>query len=123
MDSNQELLALSQIFPSNLFNEFDLISSHILCDLKNKEEYYEFFFDEKNIKPAEYATDQLVSKGFSHPKTIQDFPIRGRAVYLLIRRRRWQIKDTNETCCRDLSFLSKGSKFTFELDAFLKENH
>jgi hypothetical protein len=123
MDSSQELLALEQIFPTNLFNEFDLISSHILCDLKEKEAYYEFFFDEKNIKPEGHAAEHLLSKGFSDSKTIQDFPIRGRAVYLMIRRRRWQIRDTNQSFCRDLSFLTKGSKFTFELDVFLKENH
>jgi len=54
-------------------------------------------------------------------RLIQDFPLRGRAVYLRIRKRRWRHKDTGEIIKRDFSFMADGSKFTQELSDFLKE--
>ena len=51
----------------------------------NKE--YHLFLDEKNHPPhpSEYK-----SKGFTDAKVVQDFPLRGKPVFLHIRRRKWQ---------------------------------
>ena len=38
---------------------------------------------------AEYSDLHLHSKGFLPEIEVQDFPIRGKAVYLRIKRRRW----------------------------------
>jgi transposase len=54
-------------------------------------------------------------------RLIQDFPLRGRAVYLRVKKRRWRHKDTGEIIKRDFSFMADGSKFTQELSDFLKE--
>lgn len=54
-------------------------------------------------------------------KLIQDFPLRGRAVYLRIKKRRWRHKTTEEIIKRNFSFIADGSKFTQELSDFLKE--
>ena len=54
-------------------------------------------------------------------KLIQDFPLRGRAVYLRIKRRRWRQKETGAVIKRDFSFMADGSKFTQELSDFLKD--
>jgi len=54
-------------------------------------------------------------------KLIQDFPLRGRAVYLRIKKRRWRHKATGEIIKRDFSFVADGSKFTQELSDFLKD--
>ncbi len=52
---------------------------------------------------------------------IQDFPLRGKAVYLRIKKRRWRHKVTKEIIKRDFSFVADGSKFTQELSDFLKD--
>ena len=54
-------------------------------------------------------------------KWVQDFPIRGKGVYLRIKKRRWRHKKSGETIQRDFSFIADGSKFTQELWDFLKD--
>ncbi|MBW6484222.1 MAG: hypothetical protein K0B10_14325, partial [Vicingaceae bacterium] len=61
------------------------------------------------------------SKGFMESKLIQDFPLRGKGVYLRIKIRRWRHKQTGAIIKRDFSFLAEGSKFTKELSDFLKD--
>ena len=78
--------------------------------------------DEKNIFPKEYNSSEYESKGFYEQKVVQDFPIRGKAVYLCIRRRRWRCKVNKSKEVRsDYSFIAEGSKLTVELSAFLKD--
>ena len=43
-------------------------------------------------KPTEHIEEQLVSNGFDEPVRIQNFPIRDRAVYLRVKRRKWMIR-------------------------------
>lgn len=77
---------------------------------------------EKNILPGGYDSGQWESKGFTPPKTIQDFPIRGKMVFLVLQCRRWRHKDDpNKIIRRDLSFLADGAKMTADLSAFLKD--
>ena len=53
--------------------------------------------------------------------TIQDFPLRGKYVYLHIKRRRWTNKTTGEIIKRDWQLVAKGTSMTQEFAAFLKE--
>jgi hypothetical protein len=46
----------------------------------------------KTKPPKEFNAVELVSKGFLDEITIQDFPLRGKFVYYIIKRRRGQIK-------------------------------
>ncbi len=78
-------------------------------------------FVEKNILPVGYSLFEYESKGFMESKLIQDFPIRGKAVYLRVKKRRWRHKVTGEVIKRDFSFVAEGSKFTLELSDFLKD--
>ena len=72
--------------------------------------------------PKGYNIDEYESKGFYEPKIIQDFPIRGKAVYLSIKRRRWRHKiNKNEVIHTDYSFIADSSKITLELSDFLKD--
>ncbi|WP_442913434.1 hypothetical protein [Labilibaculum sp. K2S] len=43
---------------------------------------------EKNIIPAEYSDQELLSKGFLPEICIQDFPIRDKGLFLYIKQRR-----------------------------------
>ena len=118
MDIEKE--ALRYIFPLELIEHFDIVSVQELGNVKAKEDYYEIIFEEKPIIPEGVNALEYESKGF-FSKTVQDFPIRGRAVFLEIKRRRWRHKETKAEISKDFSFLAEGSKFTKELADFLKE--
>jgi transposase len=93
-----------------------------LGEVSSKEMFYEIHLEENNTIPAGYDSGQYESKGFYTEVTIQDFPIRGKAVYLVIRRRRWRHKNNPADIIRnDYSFVAVGSKLTQELADFLKE--
>ena len=78
------------------------------------------YIDEQNRLPPNISTVDYESKGFDTSKNIQDFPIRGKAVYLLVRTRLWRHKQTGKIVKNDYSFVAKGSKLTQELSDFLK---
>ena len=44
---------------------------------------------------------KVESKGFYEPVVVQDFPIRGKKLFLHVRRRRWVVKDENRYVSRD----------------------
>ena len=104
-----------------LLEYFDITNIEMLCNVEIKEEYYVIEFTEKNNLPEVYNASAYESKGFMGSRLIQDFPLRGRAVFLRIKRRRWRNKHTGQAVKRDLSFIAAGSKFTQELSDFLKE--
>ena len=93
----------------------------LLCRTENKSEYWIIEFEEKNELPQEYSATEYESKGFMESKLIQDFPLRGKAVFLKIKKRRWRHKETGAIVKRDYSFIAEGSKFTKELSDFLKD--
>ncbi len=100
---------------------FAITDHQQLCSVADKLEYWLIDFDEKNELPNGYSTSEYESKGFTEASIVQDFPIRGKGVYLRIRRRRWRHKQTGATIQRDFSFIADGSKFTSELSDFLKD--
>ena len=92
-----------------------------LCSVADKLEYWLIDFDERNELPNGYPASDYESKGFTAACIVQDFPIRGKGVYLRIRKRRWRHKQTGVVLQRDFSFIADGSKFTNELSDFLKD--
>lgn len=75
---------------------------------------------EKNIVPKEYNNQKALSKGFLPEIKIQDFPLRGKAVFLHIKRRRWQIESTGDIISRDWNLIGSGTRITQEFADFLK---
>lgn len=83
--------------------------------------YMKIHLSQKNVLPAGYSPDEYESKGFTDPKSVSDFPIRGKAVHLIIRKRRWRSKlDKNKVIQTDFSLLADETRMTAELAAFLK---
>jgi hypothetical protein len=113
---------LSSLFlPSDLLTHFSVIKVLELCDINTKEGIIEIHLDENNILPNGYIASDYESKGFYPSKRIQDFPIRGKALYLCMRRRVWREKlNSNITIKSDYSFISEGSKLTKDISDFLK---
>ena len=53
--------------------------------------------------------------------TIQDFPLRGKTVYLHAKRRRWLDKITKKVVQRDWNLVAQGTRMTTEFADFSKE--
>ena len=103
------------MLPDFLVDHFEVVSS------TNTEEIVHLYFEENAKPPQEFDTLEQVSKGFLDAITIQDFPLRGKYVYLHIKRRRWTNKTTGEILKRDWNLVAKGTRMTQEFAAFLKE--
>lgn len=113
---------LSVILPKDLLLYFDIVKFQELGDTLIKKDSLHIYLEEKNILPKDYSSSDYQSKGFSSSKQVQDFPIRGKAVYLHIKTRRWRDKKTKSKQIRnDYSFITEGSKLTVELSDFLKD--
>ena len=112
---------ISSFLPEGLLAHFDLIDFRELGDVETKKDCFYLYLDEKNRIPQTYDSSEYESKGFHKRTMVQDFPIRGKAVYLCIRRRRWRSKiDKTIEIKSDYSFIAEGSKITIEISDFLK---
>jgi hypothetical protein len=80
----------------------------------------DIFLEEMNVIPEEFINNNLLSKGFFDPITLQDFPIRGLQVYLHVKRRRWLNQDTDKVVYRNWELVAKGTRITQDFAAFLK---
>ena len=111
---------ISNFLPEGLLAHFSIIDVLMLGDVASKKMFFEIYLEEDNVILGQYNKVQYESKGFTE-LTIQDFPIRGKAVYLKIKRRRWRHKERpNEIIRNDFSFVAEGAGFTKELSDFLK---
>ncbi len=88
--------------------------------MEEQDKSFSIHLEEKNNLPQGFNGSEYESKGFYEVKKIQDFPIRGKAVYLFIKRRRWRKKDTGEVIHKDFTLIATGTKLTQELADFLK---
>jgi len=112
LDPYIDLLKL--VLPELLVTHFDL-ASH-----STKDKILHLYFEEKKDIPEEFLSEIVISHGFHKEVTIQDFPIRGKKVYLHIKRRRWLNKTSNEVVQRDWDLVAQGTRMTVEFAAFLK---
>lgn len=112
MDSYIDLLKL--VLPELLVTHFDLAEN------TTKDKVLHLYFEEKIDVPKEFSSGIIISHGFHKEITIQDFPLRGKTVYLHIKRRRWLDKNSKEIVQRDWDLVAQGTRMTVEFAAFLK---
>lgn len=98
----------------------EVLDYFTITQIKQNQDELSIYLDEINKIPSEYINDKVITKGFYEEAKIQDFPIRGKAVYLYVRRRRWLNESTGEYVCRDWNLLAKGTRMTQEFASFLK---
>lgn len=100
--------------PGFVLVHFDVV------ELKDESNEIHINLDEKKVIPIGLSNRGVISYGFTAATTIQDFPVRGKRVYLHIRRRKWLDKRDNtiHTTCFDITH--PGTRLTEELVAFLK---
>ena len=111
---------LEEFLPDFLLDYFELTRYKKLGDLSTKQMIFEIHLDEKNTIKDNIKSIEYESKGFLPSSRVQDFPIRGKAVYLVIRKRRWRHKTTRKEITNDYSFVAKGTKLTEDISDFLK---
>jgi len=102
------------LLPSDLLEYFKITS------VKTSNNKLTVHLSEKNIIPDEYSGQELLSKGFLPEISIQDFPIRDKALFLCIKQRRWTVKSSGEIVSRNWTLAAKGTRFTNEFGTFLK---
>ena len=113
---SESLLSIANLLlPEVLVEYFDMTKHEI-----NGEEIH-FYFTEMNTVPEEFKDVNLHSKDFFPEATVQDFPIRGKKVFLHITRRRWLNETTGKVVTRDWQLVAKGTRITSEFASFLKE--
>lgn len=108
---------LELFLPEGMLEYFDV------AFVEKTGEGYTISLEEKNLQPYEFAGEKLISKGYSDPILVKDFPIRGKACFLKVKRRRWQSEDMSKIVSRDWELVAKGTRMTKEFAAFLKELH
>jgi hypothetical protein len=116
-----ETKIIEYFLPTGLLEYFIITSVVEVDEELSNGKILQIELEEINQIPVGYDSSQYESKGFYPVKIIQDFPIRGKAVYLAIKRRRWRHKDNkNEVIHNDYTIFAEGSKLTKELSDFLK---
>ena len=122
-ETTLEIDFLAHIFPKGLLEHFRITAFLELGNIADKTMFYEIQLEENNIILGDFDQHLYESKGFTEV-VLKDFPIRGKAVFLRFKRRRWRLKsDTTKTIRNDFSFVAVGSGFTQELSDFLKDSH
>lgn len=113
-DEEQLMQLAALILPEEIFEFFDIVS------IESNQIQVDIHLDEKPNKPEGYEQVRLTSKGFHAPIIIQDFPLREKALFLHVRRRRWYNESTSKTVERDWESVAKGTRLTKGFASFLK---
>jgi len=103
------------ILPEEIFKYF------ILDRVVDENNQLHFYLDESNVVPDDYLGEEMESKGFHPECVIKDFPLREKALYLHVRRRRWLNKGTGDVVSRDWKVVAEGTHYTQGFASFLKE--
>ena len=114
-----QLSALAQIvLPSALLDYFSITK------VESTPSEVHIHLDE-NVNSELSSDIHFESKGFMEAAQITDFPIRDHKVILFIRRRRWTDVRTGKSFSIpiDLEVTAKGTRYSKEFAAFLKETY
>lgn len=110
----QMLSILELILPREILEYF------IVINLMIQPKEVHLYLDERNEVPDEYKDEKLVSKGFHSEAVIQDFPLRNKALYLHVRRRKWEVQSTKKIVSKTWNLMADGTRYSNEFATFLK---
>jgi hypothetical protein len=106
------------VLPKELLDRFEI--TKVDCNEGLMKMY--IHLDER-MNPYLQKSEEYESNGFMEAVSITDFPIRDHKVILKVRRRRWIAKQTGESFVDKLSITEKGTRYSKEFAAFLKETY
>ena len=109
--------AFWMFLPEGLEELFDLVR------IEKTDKAYDVWLDEKKQKSEEDQDNaNIVARGYTEYTTVQDFPMRGRPLYLHMRKNKWWDKETNEIFSYNLELPTfEGSRLSQEFVDFLKD--
>jgi len=111
----QDTLGLAKyVLPEEIFRYFDIVK------IEQERRELHLYLEELNEIPEGYNRADLESKGFHNETVLKDFPIREKASFLHVRRRRWLEKATGKTVSRDWKLVAEGTHYTQGFASFLK---
>ena len=102
---------LKLLLPGAIYDYFELVDTEV------SEVDVHLFLDEQPLPPKAVGYE---SKGFTEQSILQDFPLRGKPVFLHIRRRKWLEKSTGKVLTNSYDLTRLGTQITAEFAAFLK---
>ena len=103
---------LKLLLPNAIYDYFELVNTEMSGIEIN------LFLDEKHNPPQSTGYE---SKGFTERSVIQDFPLRGKPIFLHIRRRKWLEKSTGKVLSNNYDLTHLGTQITAEFADFLKD--
>lgn len=115
----EHIQMLAQIvLPAQILEYFTIVG------ISQTESEIHISLDEK-MNPKLREDVHFESKGFMDAVSITDFPIRDHKVILRVRRRRWTDTRTGKSFSIpiDLDVVAKGTRYSKEFGAFLKETY
>lgn len=107
---------MEHMLPQDILKWFDVTDSSV------QKNTLIITLTEKNDPPLtpELEGKQIQSKGFKDI-SVTDFPIRGRKVTLLFRRRYWQVEGETKLLKRAIPLCAEGTQLASEFADFLKD--
>lgn len=111
---SQMLSILELILPREILEHF------IVINLVIGPKEVHLYLDERPKVPDEYKEEKLISKGFHPESVIQDFPLRNKALYLHVRRRKWEVESTKKIVSKTWNLMADGTRYSNEFATFLK---
>jgi hypothetical protein len=108
---------LRAILPDVLIDNFEVVN------FEKSDSRFDIWLDEKKVQLREDKYNaNVVAYGFGAYHVIQDFPIRGRATWLHVRKHKWLDKDTGDIFSYDWDLSEHDhTRLNAEFVSFLKE--
>lgn len=103
---------------SRLILPIEVLEHFQVVQILDQDSQITIYLDELNTAPQSCYT--YVSKGFTDVRIIQDFPLRGKAVFLHLRKRKWLEQQTGKIITNTYNFHHTGTHLSEEFAAFLK---
>ena len=109
------------VLPSKILERFEIVQ--IETDEEDIDSMSMTIHLDERMNAEYQADDGYESLGFMEAVSVTDFPIRDHKVVLKLRRRRWKNKQTGESFVEKISVTEKGTRYSKEFAAFLKETY
>ena len=109
------------VLPSDILNHFTVVK--IETDERDIDAMSMTIHLDERINEGYQLSDQYESLGFMDAVSVTDFPIRDHKGILKIRRRRWKDKQTGKSFVEKISVSEKGTRYSKEFAAILKETY
>ena len=110
--NHQGLLALAElILPSEILSNFEVVR------VEQDSSLIRIYLDE-SVKAKYKENPDMESKGFCDAVTIRDFPIPGKGVGLIVRRRRWRDRQASRYFSAPHDLKAEETRYSKKFAAF-----